>query len=104
MTGCAVFASSDITDIANPKYVGTCRLAAARTPTRCCTIQKSPDNVYVYISGSAACARRPRLSGCVRLTPDKDPKLNRFFRIEVIKVPLAHPEQAAIVSSPRNLQ
>jgi hypothetical protein len=32
--------------------------------------------------------------------PDKDPT-TALFRIEVIKVPLAHPEQAAIVSSPR---
>src|ERR1700689_1481819 len=32
--------------------------------------------------------------------PDQDPN-SAYFRIEVIKVPLAHPEQAAIVSSPR---
>jgi len=32
--------------------------------------------------------------------PYKDPN-SALFRIEVIKVPLAHPEQAAIVSSPR---
>ena len=40
------------------------------------------------------------LPGCVRETPDKDPN-SALFRIEVIKVPLARPEQAAIVSSPR---
>jgi len=34
------------------------------------------------------------------LAPDQDPN-SALFRIEVIKVPLAHPEQAAIVSSPR---
>ena len=32
--------------------------------------------------------------------PDEDPN-SALFRIEVIRVPLAHPEQAAIVSSPR---
>src|SRR5258708_38373602 len=32
--------------------------------------------------------------------PDQDSS-SALFRIEVIKVPLAHPEQAAIVSSPR---
>ena len=32
--------------------------------------------------------------------PSEDPN-SALFRIEVIKVPLAHPEQAAIVSSPR---
>ena len=40
------------------------------------------------------------LAGCVNTTPDKDAN-SALFRIEVIKVPLAHPEQAAIVSSPR---
>ena len=40
------------------------------------------------------------LAGCVSAAPDKDPN-SALFRIEVIKVPLAHPEQAAIVSSPR---
>jgi len=32
--------------------------------------------------------------------PDEDPN-SALFRIEVIKVPLAHPELASIVSSPR---
>ena len=36
----------------------------------------------------------------MNLAPDKDPN-SALFRIEVIKVPLAHPEQAAIVTSPR---
>src|SRR5256714_383897 len=40
------------------------------------------------------------LAGCSRAPLDKDPN-SALFRIEVIKVPLAHPEQAAIVSSPR---
>ncbi|HEY2067150.1 MAG TPA: hypothetical protein VGG84_14440, partial [Gemmatimonadaceae bacterium] len=40
------------------------------------------------------------LPGCVNAPPDRDPN-SSLFRIEVIKVPLAHPEQAAIVNSPR---
>ena len=40
------------------------------------------------------------LPGCVAVAPSQDPN-SALFRIEVIKVPLAHPEQAAIVSSPR---
>src|SRR5690606_15805233 len=61
---------------------------------------KDPDNVYVYISGSAGVRSPSELAGCSSATPDKDPN-SALFRIEVIKVPLAHPEQAAIVSSPR---
>jgi hypothetical protein len=90
----------DITDISNPKYVGnvqTCRGSHTHTLL---VNPSDPNNVYVYISGSAGVRSPSELPGCVRLTPDKDPN-SALFRIEVIKVPLAHPEQAAIVSSPR---
>jgi hypothetical protein len=40
------------------------------------------------------------LAGCSGAQPDQDPN-TALFRIEVIQVPLAHPEQAHIVSSPR---
>src|SRR5690349_25162512 len=33
------------------------------------------------------------------MTPEKDPN-SELFRIEVIQVPLAHPEQAKVVSKP----
>ena len=90
----------DITDINNPKYVGnvqTCRGSHTHTLL---VDPKDQANVYVYISGSAGVRSPSELEGCSRLTPDKDPN-SALFRIEVIKVPLAHPEQAAIVSSPR---
>jgi len=90
----------DITDIGSPKYVGnvqTCRGSHTHTVL---VDPKDPENVYVYISGSAGVRSPTELTGCVRLTPEKDPS-SALFRIEVIKVPLAHPEQAAIVSSPR---
>lgn len=90
----------DISDIANPKNVGnvqTCRGSHTHTLL---VDPKDPENVYVYISGSAGVRSPNELGGCSRLSPDKDPN-SALFRIEVIKVPLAHPEQAAIVSSPR---
>jgi hypothetical protein len=90
----------DISDISNPRNVGnvqTCRGSHTHTVL---VDPNDPDNVYVYISGSAGVRSPNELAGCVRLTPDKDPN-SALFRIEVIKVPLAHPEQAAIVSSPR---
>jgi hypothetical protein len=61
---------------------------------------KDPENVYVYISGSSGVRSPNELAGCVSAMPEQDPN-SALFRIEVIKVPLAHPEQAAIVSSPR---
>src|SRR5690606_20791768 len=61
---------------------------------------KDPAHVYVYISGSAPVRSPSELPGCSSDLPENDPR-SALFRIEVIKVPVAHPEQAAIVSSPR---
>ncbi|HEV7992116.1 MAG TPA: hypothetical protein VGP25_09840 [Gemmatimonadaceae bacterium] len=93
----------DITDIAHPRNVGnvqTCRGSHTHTVL---VDPKDSANVYVYISGSSQVRSEQELPGCVAATPDKDPN-SALFRIEVIKVPVAHPEQAAIVSSPRIFQ
>jgi hypothetical protein len=90
----------DITDIANPKYIAnvqTCRGSHTHTVV---VDPKDRDNVYVYISGSDTPRDARELAGCSKLSPSQDPN-SPLFRIEVIKVPLAHPENAAIVSSPR---
>ena len=90
----------DITDIKNPKYIAnvqTCRGSHTHTLL---VDPKDPDDVYVYISGSAPVRSPNELTGCSSAKPSDDPN-SALFRIEVIKVPLAHPEQAAIVSSPR---
>ncbi len=90
----------DATDIANPKYIAnvqTCRGSHTHTVV---TDPNDKENVYIYVSGSAGVRSPSELPGCSKMQPDKDPA-SALFRIEVIKVPLAHPEQAAIVSSPR---
>ena len=90
----------DISDITRPRNVGnvqTCRGSHTHTLL---VDPKDAENVYVYISGSSGVRSPSELAGCVSASPDKDPN-SALFRIEVIKVPLAHPEQAAIVSSPR---
>ena len=90
----------DISDIKHPKNVGnvqTCRGSHTHTVL---ADPKDKENVYVYISGSARVRSPNELAGCVSDSPDQDPN-SALFRIEVIKVPLAHPEKAAIVSSPR---
>ena len=90
----------DITDITKPKHlanVQTCRGSHTHTVVE---DPSDPANVYIYISGSGGVRSPTELPGCSKLTPDQDQN-SALFRIEVIKVPLAHPEQAAIVSSPR---
>ena len=90
----------DISDIANPRNVGnvqTCRGSHTHTVL---VDPKDQENVYVYISGSGPVRSSNELAGCVTGMPDKDPN-SAWFRIEVIKVPVAHPEQAKVVSTPR---
>ena len=90
----------DISDLGNPKYIGNVQTCRGSHTHSLLVDPKDPDDVYVYISGSARIRSPSELPGCVSATPDQDPN-SALFRIEVIKVPLAHPEQAAIVSSPR---
>jgi hypothetical protein len=93
----------DISDIANPKYlanVQTCRGSHTHTVV---TDPKDPAHVYIYVSGSAPIRSPKELPGCSDAPLDQDPN-SALFRIEVIRVPLAAPEQARIVSSPRIFQ
>lgn len=90
----------DITDIRNPRNVGNVQTCRGSHTHSVLVDPKDPDNVYVYISGSAGVRPSAELPGCSAMPPAKDSG-SALFRIEVIKVPVAHPEQAAIVSSPR---
>ena len=90
----------DISDIARPKLlttVQTCRGSHTHTVV---TDANDAANVYVYISGSAPVRSPNELEGCSDRPMEQD-TTTALFRIEVIKVPLAAPERAAIVSSPR---
>jgi hypothetical protein len=90
----------DSSDIRNPRYihdVQSCRGSHTHT------LLEDPDdqaNVYIYVSGSSVVRPAQELSGCSSGPLQEDPN-SALFRIEVIRVPLAAPERAAIVSSPR---
>ena len=58
------------------------------------------DNVYIYVSGTSFVRQPEELAGCSGEAPDKDAN-TALFRIDVIKVPVADPQDAKIVSSPR---
>ena len=90
----------DISNIASPKYIAnvqTCRGSHTHTVV---IDPNDAANIYVYVSGSAPVRSPTEMAGCVKASPDSNPA-SALFRIEVIKVPLAAPQQAAIVSSPR---
>jgi len=90
----------DISDIRNPKQVAavqTCRGSHTHTLV---VDPNDKDNVYVYVSGTSFVRQSEELAGCSGEKPDKDPN-TALFRIDVIKVPVAAPQGAKIVSSPR---
>jgi len=87
----------DISDIDHPKYIAnvqTCRGSHTHT------VVHDPNdaaNIYVYISGTSSVRPSEELARCNN--NPWDPNTSQF-RIEVIKIPLAHPDQAAVVTSP----
>ncbi len=90
----------DISDIKNPKQVAavqTCRGSHTHTLV---LDPNDKDNVYIYVSGTSFVRQPEELAGCSGEAPDKDPN-TALFRIDVIKVPVAAPQDAKVVSSPR---
>ena len=90
----------DISDVRTPRQVGavqTCRGSHTHTLV---VDPKDENNVYIYVSGTSFVRQGEELDGCSSEPADKDPN-TALFRIEVIKVPLAAPQDAKVVSSPR---
>jgi len=90
----------DISDLNKPRQLAaiqTCRGSHTHTLV---PDAKDPANLYVYGSGTSSVRSAEELAGCSGLKPEDDPN-TALFSIDVIKVPLAHPEQAAIVNRPR---
>ena len=90
----------DITDVAKPRQVAaiqTCRGSHTHTLV---PDPRDPSSLYVYGSGTSVVRSGEELAGCIDKDPKDDPN-TALFSIDVIKVPLAAPDQARIVSRPR---
>ena len=91
----------DISDIKNPKQVAavqTCRGSHTHTLV---VDPNDKENVYIYVSGTSFVRQPEELAGCSdEKSPEKDPNTS-LFRIEVIQVPVAAPQDAKVVASPR---
>jgi hypothetical protein len=90
----------NIADIKNPKQVTavqTCRGSHTHTLV---VDPNDKDNVYIYVSGTSFVRQAEELAGCSGEKPDKDAN-TALFRIDVIKVPVAAPQDAKVISSPR---
>jgi LVIVD repeat-containing protein len=90
----------DISNIGAPVQIAavqTCRGSHTHTIV---TNPSDTDNIYVYVSGTAGIRAGTELAGCNGNSSLTDPTTANF-RIDVIKVPLAAPQNAAVVSNPR---
>jgi hypothetical protein len=88
----------DISDITKPRLVAnvqTCRGSHTHTVVE---DVKDPNNVYIYVSGSAPIRSGGELARCVSKAPNEDPN-SSLMKIEIIKVPLANPAASAVVNS-----
>jgi len=89
----------DISDVTNPVQVAAVQLCRGSHTHSVVTSKNDPDNVYIYVSGTTSVRPATTMPGC-----NNDPATGENpsrWRIEIIKVPLAAPEQAAVVSEPR---
>ena len=90
----------DISDIKNPVQVAAVQSCRGSHTHTLVVDPNDKNNVYIYISGTSFVRQSEELAGCSGGKPDKDPN-TALFRIDVIKVPLARPQDSQIVSSPR---
>jgi hypothetical protein len=97
MAGVRIF---DVSDPKNPKLVKnvqTCKGSHTHT------VVPSPSDkgvIYLYVSGTQGARPETELAGCKAGTDPSD-ESNSLFRLDVIKVPLAHPEQSEVVTGAR---
>jgi hypothetical protein len=97
MTGVRIY------DVSNPKApkliknVQTCKGSHTHTVI---PDPKDKGVVYIYVSGQSNARPETELAGCKNGTDPAD-ETNSLYRLDVIRVPLAHPEQAAVVTGAR---
>jgi hypothetical protein len=94
MRGVRIF---DITDIKTPKLLANVQTCRGSHTHSVLEDPKDKQNVYIYVSGSAGIRSPNELAGCAGNLAADDPGSSRL-RIEIIKVPLADPAKAAVVS------
>src|SRR5689334_1042483 len=90
----------DISDIDHPKQIAavqTCRGSHTHTLV---TDPNDKDNLYVYVSGTSNVRSASELAGCSGKSAQDDPNTS-LFQVEVIKVPLAAPQDAKVIGVAR---
>jgi hypothetical protein len=94
----------DISDIDNPVQLPGVQLCRGSHTHTLVTDPDDPNNVYIYNSGTSGVRAAAELAGCENAALTQAPVTEgnpTQWRIDVIKVPLAAPQTAAVVSQPR---
>jgi hypothetical protein len=97
MTGVRIF------DVSNPKAPKLIKNVQTCKGSHTHTLVPSPTNpkiVYLYVSGQQGARPETELAGCKNGTDPADPT-NSLYMLDIIKVPLDHPEQAAVIPGAR---
>ena len=90
----------DISDVEHPKQIAavqTCRGSHTHTLV---PDPKDKNVLWVYVQGLVPPRPAAELAGCSGAQPEQDPNTS-LFRIDIIKVPLDHPQDAKVVAGPR---
>ncbi|MDH3733474.1 MAG: hypothetical protein OEU54_08060, partial [Gemmatimonadota bacterium] len=90
----------DISDVDTPRQIKTIQTCRGSHTHTLVTSPSDDSRVWIYVSGTGRVRSPSELAGCSGLDPEEDPNTS-LFRIEVIEVPLAAPENAEIVNMPR---
>ncbi|HSJ24715.1 MAG TPA: hypothetical protein VK929_08620 [Longimicrobiales bacterium] len=89
----------DISDMDRPRQVAAIQTCRGSHTHSLLQHPGDSENIYVYVAGAVGRVRpEEELAGCIGAP--EDPR-TALFRIEVIRVPLAAPQNAAVVSEPR---
>ena len=90
----------DISNVDSPRQLATVQTCRGSHTHTIVSTPSDPANVYIYVQGTGSVRPRSELAGCSALRPEQDTS-TALFRIEVIRVPLARPQDARIVNMPR---
>ncbi len=92
-----------IFDVTNPKAPKLVKNVQTCKGSHTHTVVPSPTDaniIYLYVSGQSAARPATELAGCKNGTDPADPT-NSLYQLDIIKVPLNHPEQAVVISGAR---
>jgi hypothetical protein len=90
----------DISNPSNPRQVAAVQTCRGSHTNTLIPDPHDPRTLYVYVSSTAAVRPAEELAGCSDGEPGANPETS-LYSIDIVKVPLDAPQDAAIVAHPR---